>query len=114
VKITGTEKSRESNDDQINADNIVQQPGHDQNEKTGDKRHQRGKAQGDMHGGILFREDDASKYWYLTPFGRTVLVRLHVCTRDTIAPASRAICDILAANVGIVRKARRGGQAYDK
>jgi hypothetical protein len=35
----------------------------------------------------------------------TVLVRLHVCTRNTIAPASRVFCDILATNIGIVRKA---------
>jgi hypothetical protein len=54
VKIAGTEKSQEANDDQIKADNIVQQPGHDQNEKTGDKGHQRAKTQGDIHGGILF------------------------------------------------------------
>jgi hypothetical protein len=43
--------------------------------------------------------------WYLTHFGRTVLVRLHMCTRDTIAQASRVFCDILAANIGILRKA---------
>jgi hypothetical protein len=43
--------------------------------------------------------------WYLTPCERTVLVRLRVCTRNTIALASRVFCDILAANIGIVRKA---------
>jgi hypothetical protein len=47
----------------------------------------------------------ASLYWYLMLFGRTALVCLHVCTRDTIAQASRVCCDILAANIGIVRKA---------
>jgi hypothetical protein len=33
----------------------------------------------------------------------------NACTRTTIAPAAHAICDILATNVGIVRKACRGG-----
>jgi hypothetical protein len=59
----------------------------------------------------FFREDDRSLYWDLTPCGRTVLVRFHVFTRDTIAQASPAFCDILATNIGIVRKAcREGGQ----
>ena len=35
---------------------------------------------------------------------------LHAYTRQTIAQASRVICDILATNVGIVRKAYRGGE----
>jgi hypothetical protein len=35
--------------------------------------------------------------------------RCHAYTRQTIAQASRAICDILATNVGIVRKACRWG-----
>jgi len=52
-----------------------------------------------------FREDEASIYWYLTPCERTVLVRSHGCTRDTIAQASRVVCDILTACIGIVRKA---------
>jgi hypothetical protein len=43
------EKSQESNDYQINTNNIVQEPGHDQNENTGNKRHQRCKAHGDVH-----------------------------------------------------------------
>ncbi len=46
--------TQESNDDQINADNIVQQPRHDQNENTGDKGHQWAKTQGDIHSGSLF------------------------------------------------------------
>jgi len=49
----------------------------------------------------FFREDDGLIYWYLTPCGRTVLVRFHVFTRDTIAQASPAFCDILATNIGI-------------
>src|SRR5712691_7396750 len=51
----------------------------------------------------FFREDDA-----LIPCERTVLVRLHVCTRDTIAQTFHAFCNILATHIGIVRKARRG------
>jgi hypothetical protein len=39
VKIAAAEKSNESDDDQINGDNIVQHSGYDQNENTGDKRH---------------------------------------------------------------------------
>jgi len=53
AQIAGAEKSNESDDDQINRDNIVQQPGHDQNENTGDKRYQGGKAQVEIHGSIL-------------------------------------------------------------
>jgi hypothetical protein len=58
----------------------------------------------------FFREDDGPIYEYLTPRGRTVLVRLHVCIRDTIAQASHTFCDILATNIGIVRKACREGE----
>src|SRR5947209_17769892 len=39
---------------------------------------------------------------------------LHTCTRDTIAQASRAFCDVLAINVGIVRKACREGRCTMK
>jgi hypothetical protein len=35
---------------------------------------------------------------------------LHACIRTTIAQASHAICDILATNIGIVRKACREGK----
>jgi len=34
--------------------------------------------------------------------------------QETIAPASRAICDILATNVGIVRKACRGEKTHHR
>ena len=36
-------------------------------------------------------------------------VQRNPCTRNTIAQVARTICDILAKNVGIVRKAYRGG-----
>jgi hypothetical protein len=38
-------------------------------------------------------------------------VQHNSCTRNTIAQVVRTICDILAKNVEIVRKAYRGGRA---
>jgi hypothetical protein len=46
---SAAEKSQEANDYQINTHNIVQEPGHDQNENTGNQGYQRGKAHGDVH-----------------------------------------------------------------
>jgi hypothetical protein len=37
MHIAATEQSQESNDNQINANTIVQQPGHDENENTGNE-----------------------------------------------------------------------------
>src|SRR5439155_22752475 len=110
VKIAGTEKSQESNDDPINAYNSVQQPGHDQNEKTADSDTSGAGLKGIFIAASFFIEDDGSIYWDLTPCRWTVLVRFHVFTRDTIAQTSRAICDILATNIGIVRKSCREGE----
>ena len=55
MKLAGTEESNQSDDDQIKGDNIVQQPGHDQNEDPGDQRYQGSKTQGDIHVGSLSR-----------------------------------------------------------
>ena len=38
------------------------------------------------------------------------LVPFHTFTRKSVAQASRAICEMLAKNVGIVRKVRREGR----
>lgn len=53
AKISGAEESDHPDDDQVNRDDIVQQPGHDKNEDPGDQRYQGAKAQGDVHGCVL-------------------------------------------------------------
>jgi hypothetical protein len=53
VKLAGTEEPNQSDDDQIEGDDQVQQPGHEKNENPGDQRNQRCNSQVDIHGGIL-------------------------------------------------------------
>ena len=50
VKTAGAEQSNQSDDDQINGDNVVQQPGYEQYENAGDQRNHGTKGQGDIHG----------------------------------------------------------------
>lgn len=52
VKITGTEKPNQSNDDQIDRDDVVQQPRNGKYEDPRDQRYQRSESQGDVHGDV--------------------------------------------------------------
>lgn len=49
VKIAGAEKADQSDDDQVNGDDIVQQSRDDEYENSGDQRYQRTKTKGDVH-----------------------------------------------------------------
>lgn len=50
MKITGTEKPNQSNDDQIDRDDVVQQPRNGKYEDSRDQRYQRSQSQSDVHG----------------------------------------------------------------
>jgi hypothetical protein len=52
-KISGTEKTDQADDDQIDRDDKVQQTRHDQNQDAGDKGDQWGKRQADIHVKVL-------------------------------------------------------------
>lgn len=47
------EQSQQSDDDRIYRDDIVQQPGHDQNKHAGEQRYQGSQTQGDIRDSIL-------------------------------------------------------------
>ena len=47
--IAGAEEPDQSDDDQINGDDVIEEPGHDENEYPGDQRYQWSKTQVDSH-----------------------------------------------------------------
>jgi len=49
MKITGAQEPDEANDDQVDGDDEVQQPGHDKNENSGDQRYQGSKTEVDIN-----------------------------------------------------------------
>src|SRR6188768_1662505 len=53
VEIAGPEQPDQADDDQVKGDDIVQQPGHDENENPGNQRYQGAEAQGDVHEAVL-------------------------------------------------------------
>ena len=63
------EQPQQSKDDQIGRDDVVQQPGHYQDQDARDQRYQRPQRLGDVHGCILFL------IMALIVAGRTALAR---------------------------------------
>jgi hypothetical protein len=53
MKTAGAEQSNQSNNDQINGDDKIQQPGYDQNKNSGDQRYQGSKSQSHIHRIVL-------------------------------------------------------------
>ena len=53
AEIAAAEEPDQSDDDQVKGDDVVQQPGHDQNENSGEQRYQGSQTEGDIHGGVL-------------------------------------------------------------
>jgi hypothetical protein len=51
------EKPKQADDDQINGNDIIQQPGHNQNENASDERHKRADTQIQIHGASFFFRD---------------------------------------------------------
>jgi hypothetical protein len=55
VKIAGPKESNQSDDDQVERDDIVQQPRTDQYKDPGDERYQGRKAQCDIHDAAILK-----------------------------------------------------------
>jgi hypothetical protein len=52
IKIASAEQSQQSYYDQVDCNDIVQKPGYDQNDDSGDERNERGDAESHIHGGL--------------------------------------------------------------
>jgi hypothetical protein len=85
------EQSKYPEDDQVRGDNVVQHPGHDQNEDAGEKRYQGSKAQGDVHDNLLCEQKlIVTAIVPLSP-GPTVRSRTHGEEYSQVKPAANCL-----------------------